>query len=124
MKKRVLTSLFLLISATSSNLLAGNYNYSGGGFAGASAAPTTVAQVRDVSIFQDDVYVTLKGNIVESVGYEDYTFRDHTGTITLEIEHDKWWGQNVDINTTVVIHGELERGLFGRFIEVDSLRAI
>lgn len=123
MKKRVLTSLFLLISATSSNLLADNY-YAGGGFAGGSGSPTTVAQVRDVSIFQDDVYVTLKGHIVKSVGYEDYTFTDQTGSITVEIEHDKWWGQKVDTNTTVVIHGEIERGFFGPFIEVDSLRAI
>lgn len=54
-----------------------------GGFSGPSAALTTVDKVKSMS---DDTWVMLQGNIEQRVGDETYTFRDASGTLTVEID--------------------------------------
>lgn len=127
MKKSALTILFLLISATSSSVLADNdhYKYNNGGYTGPGneAIPRTVAAAKNVSIFSDDVPTVLTGVIVHSNGDEMYTFRDQTGEISVEIDHDKWWGLSATPNTVVVIEGEVDVEIWGRYIDVNRIHA-
>ena len=54
----------------------------------------------------DDAPVSLKGRIVRRLGKDKYLFRDHTGGITVEIDHDVWRDQSVGLEDTVGIQGE------------------
>ncbi|VDZ59823.1 Uncharacterized conserved protein [Serratia odorifera] len=63
-----------------------------GGFSGPSAALTTVDKVKSMS---DDTWVMLQGNIEQRVGDDTYTFRDASGTLTVEIDNKRWNGQTI-----------------------------
>lgn len=78
-------------------------------YTGPSAVPMmSVAQVR--SRAWDDQYVTLRGNIVQYMGDENYMFADSTGSIHVEIDHDKFPpGQQIGANTLVEISGEFDK---------------
>ena len=122
MKVFTFASLFILLSSASSNLLAYQYGQTGGfSGPGGQSMPRTVQAARNTSIFADGMYVTLTGVITESLGNEWYTFRDNTGKIKIEIDNDDWYGLNVTPNVTVVINGEIEKGIFGTSIEVERI---
>ena len=80
-----------------------------GGFQGPTgqANVTTVAQARKAF---DDTPVTLTGNIVERVaGHDDdYLFRDATGQIVVDIDHELFQGRTVTPQTRVRISGEVD----------------
>lgn len=91
----------------------------GGGFSGPGPGVSTV---EDVLNMRDDSYASLRGKIERHTGGEHYLFRDATGTINVEIDHDKWAGQNVSPDDTVLIHGKLDKGW--REIEFDVKQLI
>ena len=76
---------------------------------GYSGPGPSVATVRQALSMRDDTPVVLRGRIVRSLGNERYLFRDDTGTIQLDIDHDKWYGMHVTADDMVEIHGEVER---------------
>lgn len=84
---------------------------------GSAAPATTVSKVGDMP---DDAIVSLTGNIVEKItGKKDkYTFRDDTGTITVEIDDKYFNGQDVTPDTKVQIIGEVDKD-FGKPVEID-----
>lgn len=79
---------------------------------------TTVAEVANVRIDSD---VTVVGHIVGSLGGGDYTFRDDTGEIRVEIDRDIWRGRQVSGDTKVQLTGEVDRDRRGRYIDVDEM---
>ncbi len=89
-----------------------------GGFSGPGPGLLTVEQAKGMS---DDSYVAVKGSIVQQLGDEKYLFKDATGTITVEIDHDVWMGQNIGPQDVVEIHGELDKDLFSAEIDVDRI---
>lgn len=93
-----------------------------GGFSGPGAqqAPMTVQQVKGLP---DNTPVTLVGNIVAQLqGHHDnYTFRDATGEITVDIDHKYFRGQNVTPQNTVRISGKVDKD-FGEPVEIDVKR--
>lgn len=89
-----------------------------GGFTGPGPALTTVQQAREM---RDDSHVALRGNIVQHLGKDKYLFRDGTGTVTVEIDHDKWAGQDVGPDDTVEIYGEVDKDWNSVEIDVDRL---
>lgn len=93
----------------------------GGGNTNTTSAQTstTVEQAKNLN---DDTKVTLKGQIVESLGGKKYLFRDQTGEIVIEIDHDKWMGQTVAAQDIVIIYGEVEKGRNKIKIDVDNIR--
>ncbi len=125
MKKLALTSLFLVITATSLSVLANNTPSNGGGFSGPGATqiPGTVREIKKLGVFVDDTEVTLTGVITNALGNEKYTFRDSTGEIIVEIDNDKWFGLKVDPNTTVIINGEIDKGFNGTSVDVKRIQA-
>ncbi|CNI06499.1 protein ygiW [Yersinia massiliensis] len=77
-----------------------------GGFTGPSVSNTTVDKVKEM---RDDTRVTLQGNIVERLGHDTYTFRDSTGTITVDIDSKRWQGQTITPQDKVQIEGKVDK---------------
>lgn len=127
MKNLIITSLFALISAASSSALA--HQPQSGGFDGGQGATqnyqmmTTVRQVLDSGSYSDDMPVTLTGSIIASLGGEMYTFADSTGQITVEIDHDEWYGLKITPEKIVVINGEIDKEYRGTMIDVKRILA-
>ena len=98
-----------------------------GGFTGPSAPATAnaqgVYQAATVSQLEalpnNKSYVVLAGNLTQSVGRNNYTFRDATGEITIKIGAHYWWGLTVSPTDRVQLLVEVEKKQNGR-IEVEA----
>ncbi|MCU5772384.1 YgiW/YdeI family stress tolerance OB fold protein [Erwiniaceae bacterium BAC15a-03b] len=88
-----------------------------GGFSGPNGSVVTVKQAQDL---KDDSWVTLRGNIEKRIGDEDYTFRDASGTMTVEIDHKRWEGLTVSPTDKVELQGELDKDF--NSVELDVKR--
>ena len=88
---------------------------------GRTAGVTTVAAAAQA---RDDTDVVLTGHIVDHQFGDYYTFRDPTGTITVEISQRDFRGQRVTPETTVRLTGEMEVDRRGRSIDVDVLEVL
>ena len=88
------------------------------GFTGPGPAGVTVRQAEAMS---DDTPVAMQGSIVQSLGNDKYLFRDATGTMTVDIDHDKWNGQYVGPNDVVDIQGEIDKGWTSTEVDVDRV---
>lgn len=86
-----------------------------GGYTGPGPALVTVKQALSMS---DDSPVALKGNITQSLGGEDYMFRDASGSVKVEIDHKAWMGQSVGAEDLVILHGEVDKEWTGTKIDV------
>ena len=75
----------------------------------------TVASIKKNPI--DDMDVVLQGNLLKKVSHERYTFSDGTGEITVEIDDEDFGGKQVNLNTKIEIHGEVE--VRGSSVEID-----
>ena len=62
----------------------------------------------------DESPVVLTGNIVERLAGSDdkYMFRDATGQIIVDIDHELFWGKTVTPANTVRIAGEVDKEMF------------
>lgn len=65
--------------------------------------------VEEAVELRDDALVSLRGNILRSLGDEKYIFRDDSGEITIEIDRKVWRGLSVDETDLVEISGEIEK---------------
>ena len=119
--------LILLAALVSSSVFANNQvvnqpvNAQQGGFSGPSQGINTVKSVLDAGMFSDDTPVMLTGYVVASLGGEIYTFKDNTGTIHVEIDHDKWFGLQASPTTKITIHGDIDKELNYTKIDVDRV---
>ena len=127
MKKGIIFSaLFALLLATAfvdiSPAMEGGFQdgsqVAGGGFSGPGLALSTV---REALTMRDDTHVILRGNIMRHLGKDRYLFQDATGTVTVEIDHDKWGGQTITPGDAVELYGEIDRDLFNVEVEVDRV---
>ena len=89
-----------------------------GGFSGPGLSASTVEQAK---VMRDDAKVVLAGSIMRHLGGEDYLFQDATGTILVEIEHDKWNGQLINPSDTVELHGEVDKDWMSTSVDVDAI---
>ncbi len=114
-------------------LLAGAVNAqpSSGGFSGNSAparggftGPVTVLTVEQAKNMKEDTEVTLRGTIERHIGGENYLFRDASGTVEVEIDSDRWAGQNVAPQDQIEIFGEVEKKWNAVEIDVKRLRKL
>ena len=81
-----------------------------GGFQG-PVAQTRVNTVAEARKAWDDTPVTLTGYIVQRMPHDDddYLFRDDTGEIVVDIDHEIFRGRTVTPQTRVRITGEVDR---------------
>lgn len=89
----------------------------------ADASLTTVAAVLDAP--DDDRTVTLRGEILEQLSSDKYTFSDETGQIRVEIDPDDVPGVTITIGLRVRITGEIETAFMRQpEIDVDALTVL
>jgi uncharacterized protein (TIGR00156 family) len=119
--------ILLLATLISSSVFANNQvinqplNAQQGGFSGPIHGVNSVKAVLDAGMFSDDTPVMLTGYLVASLGGEIYTFKDNTGTIHVEIDHDKWFGLQATPTTKITIHGDIDKELNYTKIDVDRV---
>lgn len=90
-----------------------------GGYQG----PSRVTKVADLSRFQsDDQDVILEGYIINRIGKDDYTFKDDTGSIAIELDDDIRL-VNINEHTKVRIYGEYDGGFDNR-VDVDRVEVM
>lgn len=92
-----------------------------GGFAGPSAALTTVDKVKSMS---DDSWVMLQGNIEQRVGDDTYSFRDATGTLTVEIDKKRWNGQTITPKDRVQLEGKVDKEWSSVEVDVKNIKKL
>ncbi len=108
--KKVLFILGLILAFNLSLTSFGAYtglNSQKGGYIGAKDIKYTLA--KDVKNLKDNEYITLKGYIISKVGNEEYTFKDESGTVLIEIDDEDWGGINVGSSDKVILEGEVDR---------------
>ncbi|AEF46764.1 YgiW/YdeI family stress tolerance OB fold protein [Serratia plymuthica] len=92
-----------------------------GGFSGPSAALTTVDKVKSMS---DDAWVMLQGNIEQRVGDDTYTFRDASGTLTVEIDKKRWNGQTITPKDKVQLEGKVDKDWSSVEVDVKNIKKL
>lgn len=116
--KKLFTMTALILASTATYA---NTTQVSGGFQGPEGNRNLVT-VKQALELKDDVRVDLTGYILESLGDEKYTFKDETGSMTIEIDHDDWNGVTATPETKVVIHGEVDKDMLeDATIDVDTI---
>jgi len=92
-----------------------------GGFSGPGAALTSADNVKSLN---DDSWVTLQGNITQRVGDDSYTFRDASGTLTVEIDHKRWNGQTITPQDKVQLEGKVDKDWNSVEVDVKNIKKI
>ena len=90
-----------------------------GAAASSAAVAMTAAQAMQA---KEDTEVTLEGTVVRKLGADTYEFRDASGTVVVEIDDDKWPNKKPTMNARVRLHGEVDRKLIRRTVEVEVER--
>lgn len=93
----------------------------GGGFTGPVGGIATVERAKSM---RDDAWVTLRGNIVERLSDDVYTFKDATGTINVDIDHKRWNGLTVGPQDLVEIQGEVDKDWNSVEIDVKQVNKV
>jgi uncharacterized protein (TIGR00156 family) len=78
-----------------------------GGYIGPGPALVNVQQALSMP---HEAAVSIRGNITQYLGRDDYTFADSSGTVEIKIGPQAWMGQYVADSDTVVIQGEVKKG--------------
>ncbi len=68
--------------------------------------------------------MTLPGNPVAHVRRDIYTFRDASGEMRVEVGPEIWRNRGVNPETKVQLMGEVDLGISGRYVSVDSLQIV
>ena len=91
------------------------------GFQDSQSNRTTIKEALEKN---NNSYVTVQGNIIKRLSDDKYTFKDSTGTMTVEIDKDKWQGISASPKDKLELTGEIEREFNGIMLDVDSVRHI
>ncbi|MDW5503081.1 YgiW/YdeI family stress tolerance OB fold protein [Pseudomonas lundensis] len=92
-----------------------------GGFSGPSATLTTVDKVKSMS---DDTWVMLQGNIEQRIGDDTYTFRDASGTLTVEIDKKRWNGLTITPKDKVQLEGKVDKDWSSVEVDVKIIKKL
>jgi uncharacterized protein (TIGR00156 family) len=85
---------------------------------GAQGTTGTVADAQDA---RPGSYITLEGSIVAHLREDYYRFADDTGEIRVEIPAETFAGRQVGPETRLRLRGEVDMGVRGRYVWVESL---
>ncbi len=113
MRKLILATILASSCALGSSVAFAQFSgpSSAGGFVGKGVPNLDTEQVisvKEAVDLRDDSKVVLEGNIVEQVGKKKYLFKDDSGEVIVEIDHDKWRGVTVTPEDRVIIYGEVD----------------
>ena len=93
-------------------------------YAGGFTGKTAKVSIQEALKLPDDSYVTVQGNIVKRLSSEKYLFKDASGTITVEIDDDKWGAVVAGEADKLELTGEVERKLNSVHLDVDTVKKI
>ena len=111
MKKLFIVALLGFFSV--SNVFAAGFN-----------GQTNKTSVTEALKRPDDSYVTIEGNIVKRLSSDKYLFKDSTGTITVEIDNEKWGNTDVSEKDILELSGEIERKFNSVHLDVDTIKKL
>ena len=117
MKKAIILTTLLAVSTVSMAKGDGDDRHRGGyhdgkaqmqqqGFFDESAAVKTVA---DALKANDDTPVILEGQIVKQLDNDEFTFKDATGEIQIDVSKRAWNGQTITPQDTIQIRGKVDK---------------
>lgn len=86
-----------------------------------TAKKSTVAEVLKMN---NNSYVSIQGNIIKRLSDDKYSFKDSTGTITVEIDDDKWGGVSAGTQDKLELVGEVEKKYNTTEVDVDTVRKL
>ena len=93
-------------------------------FAGYNECTNNVKKVSiaDALKMQDDAMVSIQGNIVKQLSNDKFQFKDSTGTMTVDIDHDKWAGIPSNTKDTLELIGEIDKDMNSTELDVDLVK--
>ena len=117
MKKAIILTTLLAVSTVSMAKGDSDDRHRGGyhegkaqmqqqGFFDESAAVKTVADALKAS---DDTLVILEGQIVKQLDSDEFTFKDATGEIQIDVSKRAWAGQTITPQDTIQIRGKVDK---------------
>ena len=115
--KKLSAILLMLLFGTGFSIANSTY----GGFYDKEANNINIS---DALRMKDNSHVTIKGNIVKRLTNDTYLFKDSTGTITVEIDNEKWMGVTAGKQDTLELSGEIERNLTSIKLDVDKVKKL
>lgn len=83
--------------------------------------PITVMTVEKAKTMKDDTWVTVRGNIEQRIGDDHYTFRDASGTMTVDIDNKRWNNQTITPKDIVELQGEIDKDWNSVELEVKKI---
>lgn len=86
-----------------------------------SPRKSTIAEVLKMN---NNSYVSIQGNILKRLSDDKYSFKDSSGTITVEIDDDKWGGINAGTQDKLELVGEVEKKYNSTELDVDTVRKL
>lgn len=92
-----------------------------GGFVDQNGSVTTVSNAKEQ---RDGAWVTLRGNIIERLSDDSYTFKDASGSIKVDIDHKIWNGATITPQDLVEIQGNVDKDFGQVEIDVKQLRKV
>ena len=72
----------------------------------------------------DDSYVKVEGSIIKKLSSDKYLFKDSTGTMTVEIDNEKWGNMDVSEKDKLELTGEIERKSNSIHLDVDTFKKL
>ena len=127
MEKNTFPVIFLLLLLSSVTIVQGqNFpdpnNNNPRGRAVMISQPIAISEAKNLP---NDSWVVVTGRIVNTLpGGRQYTFRDHSGEISVDIGPKEWRGLSVDASDRVTIYGELKIRRGHTLIRVYAIRRI
>lgn len=94
------------------------------GQGGFKADHTSVVTVKQAEEMKDDSWITVRGKLEKQIGYEDYLFRDQTGTMKVEIDRKHWNGQTISPQDNVELTGELDKDFNSVELDVKQVKKL
>ena len=88
------------------------------------ATKPMMTSVSEALKMNEDTIVTLRGNIVDKISEDKYTFKDSTGTMMVDIDNDKWAGISQDTKDMLELSGEIDREAGTVELDVDSIKKV
>ncbi|WP_144213058.1 YgiW/YdeI family stress tolerance OB fold protein [Shewanella donghaensis] len=107
-----------LLFASTTAVAASNVNQ--GGFLGPTRG--SVDTIDKALEAKDDTPAVLTGYIVESLGDEEYRFRDDSGEMIVEIDDKNWKGIEATPETKLTLLGEIDSKWSTTNLDVDTVR--
>ena len=89
------------------------------GFQDNNLSKTSVANALKMS---NNSYVTVEGNIIKRVSDDKDLFKDSTGSMTVEIDNEKWNGITVNPQDKLELSGEIEKKMTSVMLDVDIVK--